>query len=183
MENAAFLEYIESIQSTLLSSENKITYEIVFLKIFVKYEQFLLERFKFYSVGQTSESGYTPNRKLNFSDEAHLNIFLRKNNSYLECFDVIDKYSNHIFVENPFFCIFEVADNQTHIKNMITLRNYIVHESPESQKKYIDITGKKTFIEPHKFLLSTKKGSATTMFQLYVNVMINTSNFICSPVF
>lgn len=79
MDNSVLLEEIEFWKSKI-SATNPEILELAFFKIFIKFEKFISDIFISYSIGNNSCESYCPNRKLNFSDEEHLNAVLKKEN-------------------------------------------------------------------------------------------------------
>ena len=67
MENEYLLQFIEKCNDELINN-NPVLYEAYFLKIYVAFENYLGEIFVKYCLGQMSENGYKPKRRLEFDD-------------------------------------------------------------------------------------------------------------------
>lgn len=180
MENDELKECIK-LYNTWLEKDSKVVYELVFVKIFVKFEKFLSIMFIKYAIGESSIAGYTPNRKLEFSDEEHLNVFMKQNKKFVNYFDCIQNFSKHIFSENPFSCILE-TEYATYMRQMYSLRNFIVHESEESKTTYKKTClSNDTFIEPYQYLLKINKQTHKNMYSTFITKIIEMSDIICTP--
>lgn len=156
---------------------NNNRYDIALLKIWIQFEKFLGELFITYATGNTSEMGFCPDLKLRFVDESQLNAFLRDGNrTYIEYPTQIKKLSKHIFENDPFDIIFVDSTNSTAYSQIITIRNYIAHESGESELKMIKscFGGRQDhFKEPNDYLLSKEKTTNTTYYTYYTNIIKN----------
>lgn len=65
---------------------------------------------------------------------------------------------------------------------MITLRNYIAHESNESRTKYIKTClGNGTFIEPDSYLTKINRRTSSSYYTIYINKIIEISDLILDP--
>lgn len=154
-------------------------YEIFFFKVYVKFEVYLSQIFEAYAVGMSSGKGYCPNRKLNFIDKEHLRAVLKGDKQYMDYIKKIESLSRHIFVDNPFDLIFQVEDNNTVFNQMISLRNYIAHESPESKKRFVDTClGGGQFVEPHRYLTKINKRKSKSNYTIYMEKILEISELI-----
>lgn len=179
MENEELLLYIQKL-STNLESNNTLLYEIAFVKIYVKFEKFLSLIFTKYCLGQESAKGYKPRRKLEFKDDVQLKAILKNDNrSYIDYLKKIESLSKHIFEDNPFSIIFETSDSSL-FDSMIILRNYIVHESYESRKKFEDtcIHRNDSTIEAGDYLLNVKRGTNRTNYDIFIEKIKQISELI-----
>lgn len=68
MENEELINFIDECNILLQNADSDLLYEVIFIKIYVKFEKFLSQMFVKYCIGQTSSAGYTPDRKLEFID-------------------------------------------------------------------------------------------------------------------
>ncbi len=157
MESDELKKYINECNQNLTPSLPML-YEASFFKIYVKFEVYLANIFENYCVGIKSDNGYCPQRKLAFTDKEHLRAILKGDKQYVEYIKKIESLSKHIFVDNPFNVIFDVADNLTIMNQMMALRNYIAHESGEARLKYIrTCLGNGQFVEPSEYLIKKNK--------------------------
>lgn len=178
MENDELKKYINDCNRNLSPSLPAL-YEASFFKIFVKFEVYLAYIFEEYSVGNSSSLGYCPHRKLAFVDKEHLRAVLRGDKQYVEYIKKIQTLSKHIFIDNPFNIIFDVADNLTIMNQMIALRNYIAHESGEARLKYINMClGGGAFVEPSVFLCKKNRRNSKTNYAIYIEKIIELSDLI-----
>ncbi|HCC07778.1 MAG TPA: hypothetical protein DEP72_06450 [Clostridiales bacterium] len=179
MENSDLISYINSCQNNLITS-NALIYEASFFKIYVKFEKYLATVFSNYCIGIQSSKDYLPERKLMFIDEEHLNAVLKGGDKhYIDYIKKIEQLSKHIFIENPFNIIFEVADNLTAYNQMIVLRNHIAHESAESKSKYTQmILGKGEYIDPGQYLMKKNKKTSQTNYSFYIRKITEISELI-----
>jgi hypothetical protein len=144
--------------------------ELAFFKIFVKFEKFLADSFIIYAIGGASKTGFVPQRKLPFVDEAHLrNVIMADDKKYSDLpIERVKILSENIFEngQNPFFRTLSDSVFTPNFKEMQLVRHFIAHESDESQKRYIDRVlqgyGKNEFIPLIDFFQLTKRFSETT---------------------
>lgn len=178
MENDELKQYIDECNQNL-SPALPILYEVSFFKIYVKFEVYLSNVFENYCVGIESNLGYCPQRKLMFIDKEHLRAILRGDKQYVDYIKKIEALSKHIFWDNPFNIIFDVADNSTLMNQMITLRNYIAHESGEAKVKYIKTClGNGAFIEPSMYLTRKNRRTSKSNYTIFVEKIIELSDMI-----
>ncbi len=178
MENDKLKEFINECNQNL-SPSLPLLYEASFFKIYVKFEVYLANIFEEYCVGIESSKGYCPQRKLAFSDKEHLRAILKGDKQYVDYIKKIEALSKHIFVDNPFNIIFDVADNSTMFNQMTALRNYIAHESGESKLKYIKTClGNGNFIEPSEYLLKENRRTSKSNYTIFVDKIIEISDLI-----
>ena len=104
---------------------------------------------------------------------------LKGDKQYMDYIKKIESLSKHIFFDNPFDLIFQVADNNTLFNQMISLRNYIAHESPESRKRYVETClGSGQFIEPHKYLTKINRRRSKSNYTIYMDKIVEISDMI-----
>ncbi|WP_243300212.1 hypothetical protein [Bacillus litorisediminis] len=160
-------------------------YELAFFKIFVKFELFLTNTFIGYATGESSIKGYTPERKLNFEDKAHLVGVLRNyRSSFIDYSEKIQQISKFIFLEekDPFSLIFNDSKFYNYFIEMKYIRNYIAHESQESRIKYHKYVLKnKPFEEPNDFLKKINKKNSKTYYSIYIDIIREFSEVILDP--
>lgn len=178
MENDELKNYINMCLQKLDSNIPEL-YEIYFFKVYVKFEVFLAQLFENYCIGVCSGKGYCPNRKLEFIDKEHLRAVLKGDKQYLDYIKKIESLSKHIFVDNPFDLIFQVADNNNIFDQMISLRNYIAHESAESRKRYIETClGGGQFIEPYEYLAKINRRKSKSNYTIYMEKIAHISDML-----
>lgn len=129
--------------------------EVAFFKIFVKFENFLVDMFTTFSTGNTSSFGYLPTRKLNFTSYEHLKKTVTER-QFIDFNNRMEDLSKQIFEDNNPFNFFFDSSDMDFFSKMKILRNYIAHESPESKQKYIrkNLDGRE-YITPSEYLLRT----------------------------
>ncbi len=177
-ENDLLKAYITQCGANL-SSSTPLLYEASFFKIYVKFEVFLADMFKSYCIGTVNSNGYCPQRKLAFANEEQLDAVLKGDKQYVDYLKKIESLSKHIFIDNPFNVIFDVADNSTYLNQMMALRNYIAHESSESRNKYIKTClPNQAFVEPCDFLMSRNRRNAKSYYTIYIDKIIEISDLI-----
>lgn len=177
-ENDVLKAYIGSCGANLTST-TPLLYEASFFKIYVKFEVFLSEMFKSYCIGTVNSNGYCPQRKLAFVDEEQLEAVLKGDKQYVDYLKKIESLSKHIFIDNPFNVIFDVADNATYINQMMALRNYIAHESSESRNKYVKTClSNQSFVEPRDFLMMKNKKNSKSHYTIYIDKILEISDLI-----
>lgn len=178
MENDELKNYINECNQKLAPSLPML-YEASFFKIYVKFEVYLSNIFENYCVGIESNTRYCPQRKLAFTDKEHLRAVLKGDKQYVEYIKKIESLSKHIFVDNPFNIIFDVADNSTIMNQMMALRNYIAHESGESKVKYIKTClGNGQFIEPCEYLIKKNRRTSKSNYTIFIEKIIELSDMI-----
>lgn len=175
-ENKELLDEISKWDS--LIKENKEFLEIAFFKIFVKFENFIIEMITQYAVGNPSSKAYCPSRRLNFEDAKHLKDTLDTN--YIDVSDKTKKLVSQIFEDNnPFSFFFSSADADFYNK-LKSVRNFIAHESPESKEKYIKkALSNQAFISPNEYLQEkSSKGSINSNYAEFITLVTSYSDMI-----
>lgn len=166
------------------NSPNK-CYDFALLKIWIQFEKYMGEIFVTYAIGGKSEFDYSPQLKLQFEDEEHLNAFLRDNNkTYVDYIKQIQKLSKHIFVNDPFDVIFLDVTNYNVFNQIIAIRNYIAHESGEAKAKMIKqcFNGAASkFKDPCSYLLTKEKTTNSTYYTFYVNSIKTMAVLLSNP--
>lgn len=165
--------------------------DIALLKIYIKFENYFEKAFYWYSCGRKSfVCDYTPERKLNFIDESHLSKFLKSisNREYFDVFKRIEDISEHIFTDNkdPFGIIFQTSNYKKTRVQLTSIRNYIVHESETSRKKFIKEcfnNNESEFVEPCTYLKSNKKGTKISNYTYFIQKIHEMSNILDDPRF
>jgi hypothetical protein len=160
-------------------------YDIALLKIWIQFERFISELFILYATGGVSEEGFSPTLNLQFSNEEQLNVFLREGNrTYIEYPTQIKKLSKHIFQNDPFDIIFLDENNSSAYNQIISIRNYIAHESGESKTKIINTCfsgNARNYVEPNDFLQMKESSSRTTYFTYYTDIIKNMAKLLINP--
>lgn len=167
------------------SSHDSSGYDIALFKIYIQFEKFIGELFVNYIIGNSSESGYKPELKIQFENEEHANVFLRPfSEKYIDYPKQIERLSSHIFKTDPFFILFSDAHYAGIYKQVISIRNFIAHESTESKKKYIQACfggEEDKFLNPDDYLKSIKKGTAVSYYTFFINALIEMADLLDSP--
>jgi hypothetical protein len=162
----------------IIESDERLV-EVAFFKIFVKFENFLIEMFTKFSTGTQSSEGYIPNRKLEFQSYEHLKNTVT-DKGFIDFNNRIEGLSQQIFNDdNPFTFFFASSDMEFYSK-MKYLRNFVAHESYESRNSYKSKTlCSQDFIEPTTFLLKRyKRGTTETNYTHFINIVKTYSNQI-----
>lgn len=159
-------------------------YDIALLKIWIKFERFLSDLFVLYSLGESSEKGYTPKLNIQFQSEEQFNAFMKDGNKkYIEYLDRIDKLSKHIFEDNPFEILYTDSKYKPVMDELKALRNYIAHESVESKRKTINTCfsgNDKKFLEPNEYLKSKEQTSKESYYTFYTNAIAEMVDLLIS---
>ena len=160
-------------------------YDIALLKIWIQFEKFVGELFVTYSIGGTSEAGFSPTLKVRFYNEEHLNAFLRNgNHTYIDYLSQVQKLSKHIFIDNPFDVIFDDVDNNNVYHQVISIRNYIAHESGEAKSKMIKTCfggNDSHFKEPQQYLLVRERTTGNTYYTYFTDSIKNMALLLINP--
>ena len=160
-------------------------YDIALFKVWIQFEKFMAELFVTYATGNASEAGFSPNLKLRFTDESHLNAFLRDGNrTYVDYPSQIKKLSKHIFVNNPFDVIFLDTTIYNAYNQIISIRNYVAYESGESKNKFISTCfggNANHFKEPNEFLLIKERTTNKTHYTYYIEIIKSTVLLLINP--
>ena len=91
----------------------------------------------------------------------------------------IEALSKHIFIDNPFNLIFDIAENRTMFDQMIAIRNFIAHESGESKRKYIlQCLGNGSFINPSEYLMKINRRYSKSNYTIFIEKIIEISDLI-----
>lgn len=188
MDNKILLDEIDYWDSEIISTgkQKYKLYELALFKVFVKFEVFLTELFKRYSVGEGSSKGYVPERKLEFVDEKHLEGVLKNNkSSFIDYNDKILNLSEHIFINerNPFSLIFMDAKLSVYYNQIKYMRNYIAHESKEAKLKYHkNVIGEANkFVEPYMYLIKINKKYSKTNYSIYIDSIKEMAEILLDP--
>ena len=167
-------KYIQNWNDILKNNSNLC--DIALFKIYIQLEKYFTDTFYWYACGKKNESGtYTPDRKLNFIDDTHLNSVLTSltPRNHIDYLFTIGQISKHIFNINkdPFGVIFQdINYNDVYIK-VKSIRNYVAHESPEAKSKYIKSclgNNKDKFEEPYKYLQRKNPITDTSNYDYYI---------------
>lgn len=161
-------------------------YDLALFKIWITFEKFLSDMIISYSCGNPSELSYIPKLKLTFGDESHFNVFFNRNKRYVDYISVIEEYSNHIFIENPFQILISSTQYSQCYEDIKIIRNYVAHESSEARSKYIKRfcnNDPSAFVEPNIFLITFNKHHSCTNFSFYIIKVKEIARYICSPYF
>lgn len=184
MENDELKSFVSDCSEKM--NGDPLIYESVFLKVYVKFELFISKIFTKYALGKTNENGFVPERKLCFSDEQQLFEVINgtTNKEYIDYLKVIQTIGNHIFQNNPFSVLFEIAEYNTILRQCIAIRNCIAHESDSSKKKYQEccLVVTKPYVDPGVYLSSINKHTSKTYYTFYVSKLIEISELILDPV-
>lgn len=179
MNNEVLVIEIENWKQLLKKNSNSELIELAFFKIFIKYEKFISDIFIHYSIGEKSNFNYCPVRKLNFSDETHLNKIIQKpNTSFINHFDTVLKLSEHIFIDNPFEILTRDANYSSEVGKMKIIRDYIAHESSHSKNKFEKSVTNNAILKPHEFLSKTNPRLSISYYSQYLKIMEETSDYI-----
>ncbi len=180
MNNTNLLNEISKWNLILSTNTNRDLYELAFFKIFIKFEKFLSDTFENYSIGNQSDSGYCPERILNFIDLEHLNKIIKKENaSFVNHYEIIKNLSSCIFLSNPFEIIISDANYSTDIHHMKVLRDFIAHESDSAKGKYIrSLLNNRPFISPNEYLLKKKKIINISNYTHFTNIITEISKYL-----
>ncbi|MBC1247360.1 hypothetical protein [Listeria booriae] len=158
-ENEDILNEIDK-WDKLLKSNNDFL-EIAFFKIFVKFENFIVEMILQYASGEASSENYLPIRRLDFDDPEHLKNTI--DTKYLDVSDKTKSLVDQIFDNNNPFSFFFDCQEATFFDSLRSVRNYIAHESRESKEKYRKkALFNKAHIEPNAYLSKRYKAEDIT---------------------
>jgi ribosomal protein S18 len=188
INNQNLLEKISEWSIELKNNNNKHIH-FAFLEIFIEFENFLMNSFIEYSLGNSSEKGFFPSLRINFSDKEHLEGLLKCNKQFIDYIKKIEEVKKYIFEENtcPFTKIFATAEFTTYFKQMQIIRNFITHQSEESKRKYVDKVlnpnGINDFIKADTFLKRNNRRINITYYSRYIDMFKFYSDIICNPNF
>jgi hypothetical protein len=180
MENDELRNEINNWKQLLQNNGNNQLIELAFFKIFIKFEKFISQIFVDYSVGKQSSSGYIPERKLLFSDETHLNYFLKKENkAFINHYQIALELSAHIFIVNPFEILTTDANFSSEVLRMKFLRDYIAHESQHSEQNYkAKVLSNHHDMKPYEFLHKVRNNTNMTNYSFFIKLMIDSSEYL-----
>jgi len=187
IDNQSLIDKIDNWQLELKVNNKHI--HLALLEIFIEFEQFLTNSFIEYALGNSSQNGFFPNRRINFSDKEHLDGILKCDKQYIDYIKKIQEIRKYIFKEDncPFNKIFSTSEFTTYFKQIQILRNFIAHKSEESKTKYIKnvlrANGINSFIKADTFLKKINKKKNKTYYSIYIDNFIFYSDIICNPHF
>lgn len=160
-------------------------FDIALLKIWIQFEKFTAELFVNYATGIPSEEGYSPTLNLQFSSAEQLNVFLREGTKkYVDYPRQIEKFSKHIFTNDPFSVIFQDTDNKSAYDQIVAIRNYIAHESAEAKIKMTKLCfsgNESKFKEPNEYLKSIPQGQNQSYFTYYTQKIHDITTLLVNP--
>lgn len=171
MLKADFITKVNQWQNWLAQATQP-QYDIALFKIWIQMEVFCADIFIDYCLGIPSENNYTAPRLVSFQSEEQLSVFLREGSKkYIDYFAMIEKLSKHIFQTNPFEVITIDATYSKVCKEIKSIRNFVAHESSESEKKYRNecLSGGR-FIDPNTYLL--RKRGSESIYTYYINSLV-----------
>lgn len=109
-----------------------------FFSRFVELEQFIIEAYIKYSLGESSVSGYSPIVNVRFPDEDTLRLFHKPIDKYVTVKSIKEVYKamfgDGSTTINPFQNFFTIQYND--FEKLECVRNVIAHQSPEAYKKF-----------------------------------------------
>lgn len=152
--------------------------EMAFFKIFVKFENFVIEMIIQYATGTQSSKGYIPERRLKFDDVKHLKDTI--DTDYIDLGPKTKKLVAQIFHQNnPFSHFFDSAESDF-FEKLRSVRNYIAHESLEAKEKYKrSALFNREFIEPKEYLQGwDRKQRHISRYGKFIELVKNYSEFI-----
>ena len=181
----SFTSEVSYWQTTLgTGSCNVKLYELAFFKVFIKFELFLVDSFRSYSLGEKNFKGYTSLRKLCFENESHLDGMLKSSRtSFIDYFEKIKNQSSHIFEKDPFQLVFSDANMSPQIAKMQVIRNMIAHESKEAKMKYHNtvLGTQKPYQEPSVFLSVINRRHSMSNYSIQVQTMTTAIETLHEP--
>lgn len=162
-------------------------YDLALFKIWIQFEKVLSQLFELYILGDSSLAGYSPQRRLQFSDlTQYRGISMRANEKYIDYMQHAKDKSKLIFEQhdNPFESIFVDPNFANVIKEVQAIRNFVAHESPEARKKYKNscLGGvNKADISPNDFLQRMRKKQDMTNFTYYTEKLVEIIRYCEDP--
>lgn len=168
-----------------IKQSNNMRYDIALFKIWISTELFFRDLFLLYVTGNKSEKGFLPNLTIKFIDEEHFNsILLQDGRKYIDYMMIIEKKSKHLFKDNPFDIVFNDSKNKNVINEIVSIRNYIAHESGEAKSKYVNFCfsgDQRKFLEPNIFLCEQEKQSRKSFFTYYIESLLDITKLLVDP--
>lgn len=186
MESIKLSSIVEQWNSWAIQPHNK-HFDIAILKIWIQFERSIGVLFNCYILGNKSSENYCPERLLHFdSISQYKKLTSRSNEKYIDYLKHSKEKSKLIFKpkDNPFETIFMSEPFSIVINAVQALRNYIVHESQEAKRKYINTclggTDKEN-INPNKHLQQMKKKVNKTYFTYYTEILVEAIRYCENP--
>lgn len=173
-------KFINDLVDKIKNTKDSDIIEVYFLKIFVKFQCYLTDVFINYALGEKSEKGYCPIRKLNFPDRDTMERFLKMGNKrYIDYYDLAKTTGDIFFVDNPFNIMNQTTNFKMSLQQMESIRNYIAHESEESKRSYLRYClFDSKFIRPSDFLLKINNSNNYSNLYTFIEDMKNISDLI-----
>ncbi|MDQ7085201.1 MAG: hypothetical protein Q9M36_09845 [Sulfurovum sp.] len=168
-------------------SDNNKHIHFALLEIFIEFEKFLTKAFITYSLGGEGKNSFSPDLRITFENEEHLEGFLKCDKQYIDYLKKIQEIKGFIFREDicPFKKIFSEAKFITLFKEIQILRNFIAHQSKESKDKYqnkvLRPIGINQYIKVTTFLLRRNRQQNISYYSIYINAIKFYSEIICDP--
>lgn len=189
MDNSELKQEIYKWQNIFQNQNiNDDLYELAFFKIFIKFERLLSVSFERYVTGQAGKNGILPKRKLNFIDDSHLKKILKCNGgkSFVEHIKIIRDFSDCFFddASNPFDIIKTDPIYSNIFSEMVSIRNFIAHESNEAREKYIKtcLGNRQDRFKPvYDYLKSMRKNAGESNYTFYIKAMDAISVYVIEP--
>jgi hypothetical protein len=155
------------------------------LEVFIEFEKFLTKAFISYSLGGEGKNNFSPELRITFENEEHLEGFLKCDKQYIDYLKKIQEIKVFIFKEEtcPFNKVFSTAEFTTYFKEIQILRNFIAHQSKESkdkyQKKVLRAKGINQYIKVRTFLIKINGQQNISYYSIYINAIRFYSEVIC----
>lgn len=154
--------------------------EYAFFRVYIKFEVLFISLFYSYSVGRSSSSGHSPERKLKFQDEKHLKDTINVRYLGFDEKSRLKELISNVFISDSVLENFFNSIHYDFFQKMMVLRNYIAHESLESRNKYIQTClNNKAYITPKEYLKSkVSKKIPTSNIDYFFNFAESQSNYL-----
>lgn len=159
-------------------------YDIGIFKIWMNFEKYYSFLFRSYSMGGSSDSGYSPTLRIVFDSEEQFNIFLRNNTSFIDYPKIVPKLSPYIFNPNPFDIFINDTVYNEVFRELTIFRNFVAHESEESKAKVKSLSQftESDLLNINSFLLRNKRGTSQTIFSYYIEKVKEMIDLLAAPV-
>lgn len=143
--------------------------EMAFFKIFVKFEKFLTDAIMKYATGEY-ENHEKVKRRLEFVNSEHLLKTIRLD--YLDTGNTTRRLVDQLFHSDNRISFFFNSEHIEFYEKMKALRNYIAHESEESERVYLKKTlGNHNYMSPNEFLKHKNKGSSNSQYSKFIEIV------------
>lgn len=149
---------------------------------FVELEQFIINSYIKYALGEISLSGFKPCVEINFKDEETLRVFHKPIDKFITVKTIKETYTymfgDGSLIKNPFESLFKI--NYGDYERLESIRNVIAHRSQEAYEKFFNkcTSGATCSIDDYLY----KYNGAFTNYNKWLKFIVDITDAIITPI-